>query len=1044
MCLRTYMLGKIALFLFFCGLLWGGCLIQTNAAEPVGWWKFNETAGSIAYDSSGNGFNATVNLGGGPAIWQAGAGFDSNGYAKFTAQQYVLIPNSVWSRISNQMSIAFWVNQDPNHPPGNNWPAIWGCAQTPGLSWPQPNWLQLRAYVPTPDGAINIGKDEEAVWWPAGDTNNYAGRWNHYIFIKDTNAHTMTLYHNGVKVVDNFNQMEPMPEVNNFFIGGTVYPYPSWYGKIDDLRIYNCALSQLDIIKLTRSNPAIAWNEFPADGANDVPVNIKIKWSRGDYSAEANSQDVYFGTDFAEVNSAKPVDLDADGFVGISDLKILTDWWLAPPPADLSPMPNLGGGPTVNLVDFAILAGHWGWTSTYKGRLTQTEYEPCILDANTTYYWRVDEVNGANTWKGNVWQFNTKGLSFVFNDGAGNIKTMLAGGNMVDMQTNLWAAMKGWSKSASSDTWGTTNVTFTGAGGLRQWTGKMSADGNVFDYKIIQQREANDVNLQLEVTSETNSPMEGIYYNENIPVSVFSQGRVELRNGVTLVGSTTLPAVLPPNYQLLFGNANRIIIDNASANIHIETTLSRVLSIGVQDNRQFGQNVYAIMMRFQDGNLPAGQKAALGAKTFATMTADNNIAHITVDPCTLVYKFDGWGGAFVWGIESAQAQYNIDSLNPSWVRTDMSLVDWEPENDNNDPNDTNWAYLESHVTPGSTLDKKFLMAKQLENRGIPHLISIWYLPTWMQPTPATAIAPEMWPEVVESICSYLVYARDHYGVEPNYLSFNEPSIGVYVLFSPEQHRDAIKLLGKAFKARGLKTKMILAEACSPTVITSYAQPTLDDPCALQYVGVVSIHSWPSSDYASWAAGVSAWSNVADSIGVPLAIGEAGSDAGAYNTPWVFSSFDYAIQDLRNFVGLIHYGRPRGVIQWEYTNDYSIVDLSRPYPVPDNRYYYIKQIQDYSRDSNAIAVACDNNNVMAVAFRNQAAGKTRWTIHIANFGSARQVAINGLPVVITKVSTIRTTETEQFRQMDDVPVISGSVTIDLERLSFTTVTADVNE
>ena len=137
--------------------------------------------------------------------------------------------------------------------------------------------------------------------------------------------------------------------------------------------------------------------------------------------------------------------------------------------------------------------------------------------------------------------------------------------------------MKGWSPSASSDSWNATNVVFSGTEGLRQWTGRMPADGNIFDYKIVQQRESNDVNLQLVVTSQTNAPMEGIYYITSLPVSVFSQGRIELRNGSTLVGSTTLPATLPPNYQLLYGNANRIIIDNASANIHIETTLNRVV-----------------------------------------------------------------------------------------------------------------------------------------------------------------------------------------------------------------------------------------------------------------------------------------------------------------------------------------------------------------------------------------------------------------------------------------------------------------------------------
>ena len=459
---------RITLFLFFCGLLCGGGLKQTEAAEPVGWWKLNETTGSIAYDSSGNGFNGTVNLGSGSAIWQPSGGFDSNGCANFTAKQYVRIPNGVWDLIGDQMSIAFWVNQDPNHPPGSNWPGPWGCARTPGLTWPDYNWLQLRAHLPRPDGAIDIGKDEESVYSAPGDANAYAGSWNHYVFIKDVNAHTLTLYHNGLKVDQRTGQMEPMPDVNNFMLGGVIYPYPDWYGKIDDLRIYNCALSQLDILKLLRTNPARAWDGFPDNCAEDVPVNITLNWSPGDYAAEANGHDIYFGTDFAEVNEAGPVflngDIDADEQVGIGDLSILTDWWLETPPVDLSPSPNLGGEPIVNLTDLAILAGQWGKLAFIKADAQRRIIRRRLLDDNTTYYWRVDEVNQTSIWKGEVWQFNTKGISRVFNDGPGNIRYLIGNDDLVEMQTLFWVPMKGWSPNASSESWNATNVTFSGAG----------------------------------------------------------------------------------------------------------------------------------------------------------------------------------------------------------------------------------------------------------------------------------------------------------------------------------------------------------------------------------------------------------------------------------------------------------------------------------------------------------------------------------------------------------------------------------------------------
>ena len=136
-----------------------------KAVEPIGWWKFEEKDGNTAKDSSGNGFDAAVILGGGAKIWCPGEGFDSNGCAKFTAQQTVVIPNAIWSRVKDKMSIAFWVNQDASAPPDEKWPGPWGIAPTEGVSFPDPNWLKLRAFVPTPNKAIDIGNDSENIYW---------------------------------------------------------------------------------------------------------------------------------------------------------------------------------------------------------------------------------------------------------------------------------------------------------------------------------------------------------------------------------------------------------------------------------------------------------------------------------------------------------------------------------------------------------------------------------------------------------------------------------------------------------------------------------------------------------------------------------------------------------------------------------------------------------------------------------------------------------------------------------------------------------------
>ncbi|MHC4475592.1 MAG: S8 family serine peptidase [Planctomycetota bacterium] len=92
-----------------------------------------------------------------------------------------------------------------------------------------------------------------------------------------------------------------------------------------------------------------ASNPSPADGHTNVPVDAQLSWLPG---FAATSHDVYFGTDRDDVNDANTS------------------------------------------------------SSECKGRQVNSDYEPpTLLDIGTTYYWRIDEVNDANTWKGNVWSF---------------------------------------------------------------------------------------------------------------------------------------------------------------------------------------------------------------------------------------------------------------------------------------------------------------------------------------------------------------------------------------------------------------------------------------------------------------------------------------------------------------------------------------------------------------------------------------------------------------------------------------------------------------
>ena len=64
----------------------------------------------------------------------------------------------------------------------------------------------------------------------------------------------------------------------------------------------------------------------------------------------------------------------------------------------------------------AVGAANTGTPDVYQGRQSETGFSPEPLEWNTTYYWRVDEVNAAHPdspWKGSVWSFTTADFLIV-------------------------------------------------------------------------------------------------------------------------------------------------------------------------------------------------------------------------------------------------------------------------------------------------------------------------------------------------------------------------------------------------------------------------------------------------------------------------------------------------------------------------------------------------------------------------------------------------------------------------------------------------------
>jgi hypothetical protein len=131
-----------------------------------------------------------------------------------------------------------------------------------------------------------------------------------------------------------------------------------WYGLIDDVRIYDEALTEPEIQAFMKSEKyPYALRPIPEDGVRHPDTWANLSWSSGDFAVSHN---VYFGDNFEDVNS--------------------------------------------------------GAASTFQGNQSSTSFIVGLPDfpfsdgliPGITYYWRIDEVNDLNPsspWKGQVWSF---------------------------------------------------------------------------------------------------------------------------------------------------------------------------------------------------------------------------------------------------------------------------------------------------------------------------------------------------------------------------------------------------------------------------------------------------------------------------------------------------------------------------------------------------------------------------------------------------------------------------------------------------------------
>ena len=216
-------------------------IIKENKAL-VGRWKLDEKSGSIAYDSSDNGYDGEVY---GDLLWQPKSGILGGALLFDGDKDYVSLPiGSLISHLTN-CTIATWVNCSTLNP----WERIFdfGTGEAVNMFLTPSN-----GDTGTPRFAITTsgGGGEERVTAP----ESLSSGWHHVCVSINADAGIITLYLEGLKVAEN-NTTTLTPSdlgiTSQNWLGRSQYEWDADFnGMLDDFRIYNQALSEEEIEKL--------------------------------------------------------------------------------------------------------------------------------------------------------------------------------------------------------------------------------------------------------------------------------------------------------------------------------------------------------------------------------------------------------------------------------------------------------------------------------------------------------------------------------------------------------------------------------------------------------------------------------------------------------------------------------------------------------------------------------------------------------------------------------------------------------------------------
>jgi hypothetical protein len=323
---------------------------QETDPSLVGWWKLDEGVGTTVADASAGGHDGV--FASGSPEWVAGMYGNA---LRFDGESEVEIADHADFHLEEAISAALWARPEAD----------------------QPDYAKL--FIKQKSGeypyAIQFNTDQEVYATINASTRfnsspplpNFPGEWAHLCLTYD--GSDLILYKDAEAASEVAASGALQQNDLSLSIGGRLNSGQDFIGIIDDVRLFNRALTQEEISQImTVPVTTTASNPGPADGTTDLPrADVVLGWTQAE---SADMHDVYLGTDEEAVAGAETSDT----------------------------------------------------TGIYRGRQDTETYAPVdILELGRTYYWRIDEVGPApelTVSRGEVWSFTIEPVAYALPGGS--------------------------------------------------------------------------------------------------------------------------------------------------------------------------------------------------------------------------------------------------------------------------------------------------------------------------------------------------------------------------------------------------------------------------------------------------------------------------------------------------------------------------------------------------------------------------------------------------------------------------------------------------